>query len=432
MTGERPHFGPVDPLWDFLPAFHRYEARVGYVLSCGQPVIDVALYYPVRDIWATGNPSSPALRGHDRLASALLDRQCDFDLIDDDVLSASPEIRDGRITIGSMRYRTIVVGPAEWMQASSVRRLHEFEAAGGTVIRVDDLAQVETAAARALPTVVIEPSASGIRVQRRQWRGGGALFVFNEGMDTYRGRVSMALEGTLYEVDPATGLVHRVVIVREPNGARFVSLSLDPGESLLLVADTEGEPGALAPPIAREFGDSIPLDDGWEARVVRQYRVREHDFEVESPTGREYRPTQLGPWATALRLGEDFSGHVSYRRTVELPASFVGKRLVLDLGALEYASRVLVDEKEIGFVLWNPFRIQLPAEAAKKTFSLRVDVANTLANELISSRVVDTLKKRTGPGWPSPYHARALAFERDSRRGGLLGPVRLRRLIGAD
>ena len=86
MLGERPHFGPVNPLWDFLPDFHRYVARLGYVLSCGKPAIEMGLYYPVRDLWASANPADAA--SHDALARALLRRQCDYDVVDDDVLSA--------------------------------------------------------------------------------------------------------------------------------------------------------------------------------------------------------------------------------------------------------------------------------------------------------------------------------------------------------
>ncbi len=85
MPGERPHFGPVDPLWDLLPAWHRYVARLGYVLSCGKPVVDTALYLPIRDTWATG-AAGPAVQVHDALAQALFERQSDFDVVDDDWL----------------------------------------------------------------------------------------------------------------------------------------------------------------------------------------------------------------------------------------------------------------------------------------------------------------------------------------------------------
>ncbi|HPO13938.1 MAG TPA: hypothetical protein PLI09_10870 [Candidatus Hydrogenedentes bacterium] len=37
-------------------------------------------------------------------------------------------------------------------------------------------------------------------------------------------------------------------------------------------------------------------------------------------------------------------------------------------------------------------------------------------------------QEKQGPGWPSPYHKRALEFERESRGGGLQGPITLRKM----
>ena len=210
---------------------------------------------------------------------------------------------------------------------------------------------------------------------------------------------------------------------------KAVSVDLGAGESLLLLAHSGSEPSVPSLPIEREFDQTIDINDGWEARVLRHYRAGLHDFEIEEQGAGRYKSVKLGRWETAFGLGSDFSGHVSYRRTVELPESLSGRRLVLDLGCVEYAGRVSVDGKEIGTVLWNPLRIDLPAAYTKAKFSLRIDVSNTLANELTSSRVIEEWKKRKGPGWPSTYHARALDFEKDSRGGGLLGPVRLR--VGA-
>ena len=110
---------------------------------------------------------------------------------------------------------------------------------------------------------------------------------------------------------------------------------------------------------------------------------------------------------------------------VRLPDSWPGGRLLLDLGGVEYAARVSIDGRPIGCVLWSPWRIELPPLGDRREFTLEIEVANTLANELTSARVREAWAKRTGPGWPSCYHQRALDFEMDSRGGGLLGPVRL-------
>ena len=427
MTGERPHFGPVNPLWDFLPAFHRDAARLAYVLACGDPDVEIALYYPVRDIWAAGDPSSPALTGHDRLAEALLSRQCDFDVIDDDRLCASAtKIQDGKLCVGPMRYRTVVVGPTDWITAASRRRLTEFEAAGGRVVRVGELDRIVEAIARIQPTVVLSPPSAGIRVQKRRWRGGGAIFLFNEARAPYKGELSNSLGVNVHEVVAATNEIRRATFtpLTAPNS---LAIELGPGESTLLIANAEDGPGDIRPPTSRAFGEEVHLSDGWEARIVRRYRVAEHDFETENLSGVPYRPVKLGRWESWVEHGSDFSGIVSYRRKVEVPPSFGNARVILDLGDLQYASRVWIDDREIGTILWPPYRVELPTRSGRSSFLLKIDVANTLANELTSSRVVENFKNRKGPGWPSVYHEQASRFERDSRGGGLIGPVRLLR-----
>ncbi len=54
-------------------------------------------------------------------------------------------------------------------------------------------------------------------------------------------------------------------------------------------------------------------------------------------------------------------------------------------------------------------------------------MSNTLANAITSQRVQKEWSAHTTPGWPGPYHERALEFEMESRGGGLFGPVTLAR-----
>jgi hypothetical protein len=425
MTDERPNYGPIDPLWDFLPEFHRYVARLSYVLACGRPGIDVALYYPVRDMWANGDPTDPALRGHDLLAESLLAHQCDFDIVDDDVLAdPSTRLDGGRLAVGAMRYRTIVVGPTQWMNEAAKKRLEAFQAAGGQVIHATDLDRLDVAVAAVKPTVTLDPPSSGVRATSRRWPGGGATFLFNEGSDAYRGMTSIACQGELNEIDPVLGQTRRVAGATQSAGIATLPLSLAAGESLLLV---EGSHVAAEAAAARpnKIVRSIELPDAWTARVDRQYVVGEHEYEVRRREDARFRPITLGRWAGQAGLSADFSGHVTYRRKVMVPESFRGGRAVLDLGEAEYAARVSVDGKPIGCVLWRPWRIELPALKTPGEHVLEIELSNTLANELTSQRVRQAWAKRRGPGWPSPYHPRTLGYEMESRGGGLLGPVRL-------
>jgi hypothetical protein len=410
-----------------LPEFHRYAARVGYVMACGEPVIDAALYYPVRDIWATGDGNDPPVRMHDALAQGLLQRQCDFDVVDDDVLcDPATRLENGCLAVGPMRYRTLVMGPTWRITDAAEKQLKAFEAGGGRIVRVEDADHIAEALGQVAPTVRCDPPSGGIRVALRRWPGGGAAFLFNEGEKAYHGTVSVELAGKLCEIEPATGRIRAVEAKDAADRRQAVSVNLGAGESMLLVAGEQGIPTEAVSRVPNDSGEKMILSDGWTARTVRRYVAGEHDYEIQSDPKSEFKPVELGGWAKTLGLGEDFSGHVAYRRTVELPASWQGKRLVLDLGGLEYAARVSVDGKPVGCVLWSPWQIELPPRNDSQPMVIDVEVANTLANELTSSRVVEAWSKRSGPGWPSCYHKRALDMEKESRGGGLLGPVQLR------
>ncbi|MCL4854565.1 MAG: hypothetical protein KJZ78_24660, partial [Bryobacteraceae bacterium] len=68
ITGERPHLDPASPLWRHQGLFQDYTARLGYALCQGQPDVDVALYFPVRDFWAAAPARSiPESRAQDEV-----------------------------------------------------------------------------------------------------------------------------------------------------------------------------------------------------------------------------------------------------------------------------------------------------------------------------------------------------------------------------
>ena len=426
MTGQRGHFGTVNPLWDFLPDLHRYTARVDYVLASGRPGIDTALYYPVRDVWANGKSNDPAILGFNTLTQSLLQRQCDYDVIDDDILNdPATRVENGRLVLGAMSYRTIVVGPTQWMSDAAQQRLEAFETAGGEVIRINDVGQINTAIADIAPTVGLSVPSSGMRVVKRTWDGGGAAFFFNEGQTAYNGIALLDLAGTYYSVDPATGMTRSLNVTGFGSGLSGVSLNLAAGESMLLVAQPPQDLPADLKPAKQAVTESIALADGWTARVDRQYVVGEHNYEIHETVNPQFQAVTLGRWAATLGIGEDFSGHVTYRKTVAIPESFRGEQMLLELGELEYAARVLVDGQEVGNVLWGPWCIELPLLGDQTEFTLDIEMSNTLANEITSQRVRDFWTGMSGAGWPSEYNAAAWGFEADSRGGGLLGPVSL-------
>jgi hypothetical protein len=438
MTGERPHFGPVDPLWDHLPGFNAYVARLGYALSVGAPKIAAALYYPVRDMWARGQEAAETVRTHDALAAELLARQCDFDLIDDDLLlDPAARVERGELVAGAMRYNTILCGDVSWMHPDALARLQALAAAGGTVLCVNHapgtdgrpgptdppfctIATPDQLAGHVRPTAQLDPPAREVRAAARSLADGEILALFNEGGSGYEGRVAVDFRHGC-RLDPQTGRRLRL----SPSGGH-VPVHLEPGETLVLLLGNSPL-AAENPGMATE--ETIRIDGLLTARAHRRFVVGDHDFERVAPDIPPAPFAQSASWRTWV--GEDYSGEIDYTADVELPETWTADPMVLETGPIEYAATVFLDGVPIGQILWPPWRIELPpCKPGRHTLTIRV--ANTLANELTSDRVTQLWSAKTGPGWPSPYHKRAIEFERESRGGGLQGPIGLKRLkLGA-
>lgn len=431
MTGERPHFGAVDPLWDHLRGFNAYVARLGYLLSSGRPAIHTALYYPVRDLWAWGESMPQTVQTHDALAQALLERQCDFDLIDDDLLADPNAAADsGWIAAGAMRYDTIVCGDVRWMMPASRARLEAFAAQGGTVICLGAAPGTEGTPGSPAPgfvvidapsgldghlhpTAVISPAAPDLRAAAREVREGQVLMLFNEGESAYSGALTNEKRNA-FVMDAHTG---KVLARKTVEGA--IPVHLGPGESIVLLL---ANAGFTAPAEWAAEGEPMALDALITATPRRQYVAGEHDFETITPSTPPAPFAQTGVWSQWLTA--DYSGEVDYTATIDIPSAWKDRAVRLETGPVEYAATVLVDDAVMGTVLWPPWSIDLPPMTPGK-HTLTIRVANTLANELTSQRVADEWAKKKGPGWPSPYHERAIVFEKESRGGGIAGPVRL-------
>lgn len=435
MTGERPHIGPMDPLWDHLGRFHAHVARLGYALSTGLPQISTALYYPARDLWAFDAGSDESAKSHDRLAAELMARQCDYDCVDDDSLAApTTRIENSCLAIGPMRYDTVLCGSVRWMAPAALERLKEFAVAGGKVLCVSHepgsdgnpgssdnafclTGTQEEIAEQVAPLAVITPPGRMIRASARRTEEGRILALFNEGESLYEGRVAISAPYA-YCLDSMTGGMRKTVIENHS-----LAVTLEPWETVLFILT---DSPADAEPELRPTADTIRLDDQIQAKPLRHFVVGEHDFEQQTMDGTESAPfAQASVWKDWLT--EDFSGEVEYRATFDIPAEWANSLLDLRTGPVEYAATVYLDGKEVGSLLWAPWRVILPA-CSPGRHELVIRVANTLANELTSDRVKQAWDAMNGPGWPSPYHKRALEFEKESRGGGLRGPVELVRL----
>jgi len=267
------------------------------------------------------------------------------------------------------------------------------------------------------PLIQLTPPCRDIRVAGRQLKSQRLIVVFNEGQSAYHG-VLRGWGRTLSELNLETGAIYQ-----RDDDASEMPLELGAGETrAFMFSASRRRLGRKAS--SRQ--EKIVIEPA-EIRVAsgRQFVVGEHDFETHPRAFERRTLVDAGSWRTWL--GEDFSGEVDYEFTFTVPKAWAGSAIEIQTGPIEYAATVLMDGVQAGQLLWAPWRLRLPT-CRPGDHSVTLRVANTLANELTSERVVRAWAQRKGPGWPSPYHQRALVFERESRGGGLAGPVTLTRL----
>ena len=455
MFGERPHISSVNPLWDGLVDFHAYVARLSYALSAGQPRVQTAVYFPVRDIWSGLASAAGVTAAFDALAQTLLSCQCDFDFVDDDILQTSP-LHDGVITVGPMHYSVLVLSRADWLPAATVEAIGRFIRAGGHLLccegmpRCDgahqlaamlglgelrqgqtaqlgkghvSLVSLEQAAASLRPIVELRPRAPALRACCQESISGQLYFLVNEGGQELSASVLFPEPTSPLVLDPVSGAAwpYRECGLTQ-QGQAELALHLAPYESLLLWFPSSGP----APEVPQRWAvtrvSALGPELLWRLRPLRRYCMGDHGFVIEELAHDTPALTHLGDWRAPL--GEDFSGQAEY----SIAFNWLGgmdDEAWLDLGEVRYAAEAWLNGAYLGRRLWPAYRFAATAHLHPGENELRLVVTNTLANALVGPRGERILHCCHGPGWPGPYDARAREFERESLASGLFGPVRL-------
>jgi hypothetical protein len=165
--------GAGQPPTNGYRAYCDYVARLGVMLRGGRHVCPVAVYYPAAAMQALFTPTSrpyhqadahgPQVAALDALvrdlARGLLQRQLDFDFIDDEALAAA-RVRGGTLRLGDEEYRLLVLPAARFMEREALATAVRFAQSGGAVIGIECL---PAQSARAMGEGVVEALAQGLR-----------------------------------------------------------------------------------------------------------------------------------------------------------------------------------------------------------------------------------------------------------------------------
>ncbi len=438
IGGERPVFGSQNPTWPAMAKVHQYIARLAYLLSQGEPDLTVAVYYPVRDIWANGTETRAVARENDELARKLLENQCDFDFIDDDLLN-SPEIviTSGQIIVGKMKYTHIVVSLNRWMTPLARERLRQFVEVGGKVFWVRDehvqstsspfdppegilSCDIQTVTGDIPRIIQVTPVNPHIRACRRKMRNGTLYFITNEAMTGQTCTITIQEHFPGMQIDPESADCYTLPMAKPaPNGWQ-IPLQFNFGESKIFYFTNENLPLLEKLPPKTPQTPLITLNQGWKATKIRSYQIQQHGFLIQEFSN-DSTPSQilLGDWRQWA--GADYSGTIEYQINFEISPEMAERATILDLGIVNYFCEAIVNGKTIGQRIWVPFWFDLKGLLRTGNNQLAIRVSNTLANQYLTTK----WKKLWPKKFFGPYHPKALKFEAESCSSGLFGPVRI-------
>ncbi|MGI6571955.1 MAG: glycosyl hydrolase [Fermentimonas sp.] len=428
----RPMFGPENPFWNYVDNYHGYVARLGYLMSLGKADVKTAVYYPVRDIWAGGPDVDAICVANDELVKALLENQCDFDFIDDDILeSGDTKIRNGNLMIGSMCYNTICLSRNRFMPDKSIKRLEKFISGGGRVFLIDEsnsgikkpkgviTVTLSELTSLLTPTVALGFPNVNIRVCKRTLNDCSIYFVTNEDSLATSCKLQFQESANLIQLNPETGECWTPLNAVRTSTGWELPLHLNFAGSAVILFSNQSYPLSAAP----DFSDEVvqTISEGWKLRKAREFVVTGDDLEVRELTSENRVDISLGDWREVV--GDIFSGDVEYEVIFKCPVSVKNSAGILDLGDVRYACQVSLNGEQLGKKLWKPYEYNIKGKIKEGDNILKVIVTNSLANQYVYTNKLDK--------WPvkklGPYHSRQLGFEKESVASGLFGPVTIKK-----
>jgi len=436
-------FNEKNPWWIVMPDLSKYLQRLSFLMRQGEARNDVAIYLPNDDAWAritNGNANLIEVlreRLGPNLIPTVLESGYNFDFFDDEALKQLGRVENGSLTLGSNKYRVVILPNVEQIPAETMMNLVEFARTGGTLIATrrtpalspgfqaklsdhqrigevskrlfegtsalgrlvadesNQLAAVLTAALK--PDVVLSPAAPDIGFIHRATSDAEIYFIANTGNEPRRLKATFRVEGLNPEWwDPMSGEVRPAAVVASSTNGVSVSLDLEPYGSRVLVFSRRARSA-----LASGTGEALPpidLSSGW------QVSFGESGAPVTMSMPRSWTDDEKTRY---------YSGVAAYEKTFAIPDGFLQKRIriLLDFGEgqpvappanprangmralldgpFREAAVVTVNGRRAGSVWCPPYSIDVTDFLKRGENKLRIVVANTAINYMAGHALPD-------------------------------------------
>ncbi len=372
-----PDLGLHNAWWPHYRLFADYTSRLCKLMTDGRPVCDVAVL--------SVNNRLPT-----RAAKWLYQNQVDFFYLEDWRLAEQASIADGKLCVGPMTYRLLIVDEDQPLPAATDARVREFQRQGG-LVRVCRASPTDELVTGLTRDVALDSAGPDLRYthvvkrpsqeSRRPFAGKGPgvraeiaetatkgihLYLFvNEGEQEIESKVTCRCRGRAEWFDPWTAQFSPATVLHAGSTMQ-VALRLPRRASLILAIDPS-QPVQVAtahePKTSAKQTSATPILGPW--RIV--------DLKGK-PVG-----DRLGDWREHPGLNR-FAGTLRYQTTFAVSKQ-PGARYRLDLGTVGDWAVVRLNSKDLGPRLWAPLEWDVTEALKDGTNELVVDVTNSRANQ---------------------------------------------------
>lgn len=423
-----------NPMFRYLHRWADYARRASYINSHGRLAADVLLLNPMDTVWAlTGTdvfdpaqpmnfygqpgPSAASVRMtrinevYSQTIKDLTTARVEF-LVGDRHYLRQMDVKGGRLVRGEHQFKAVILPPLDILPLDVARKLLAFAQSGGRVYALGELPTGSTECGmndRAMQTLMktlsgqptfkacgakglkaeLDAAAPGLASQIRFASGafpmlqhhlridGRDFFWLANSKDEWQEATLLVSEahGRASIWDCETGKIRPVNSSDVKEGSQL-KLVFKPSDAFWLVFEPQKR-AYDGPPEHRPATETVAsLDGPWKVSVdPKTQPVMEHPS-APPPELLAGAQRPLAPWKT---WGMDrFSGLVDYETTLT-----VGKAkgpLQLDLGKVRHTAEVWINGKPVGQKLWGPHVFDVTGALRKGPNTIRVRVANLIAN----------------------------------------------------
>jgi len=340
-----------NPWWPYFGLIGDYGRRLCWLLTDGEPVCETGIVSDGDALAWTA-------------ASLLHPDQRDFVFVDSPALEVA-EVVNGRLMAGMQALKLLIVDQPGILSEGAARRLDEFEAAGGVVLRVWTPEDLTDRVAGVLGREVegVGHRRGDLRAMPIRKRGLDFLLLVNEGEETLDGQIHFAGTGRVELWDARDGSTRpwpsRII---GPHRLQ-IPLRLNRRESAVFSIDPKASP---------EEGVRLPAVPG---KITTELRGL---WTAKDRAGRAVDIPCPGDWAQTPGW-ETFSGTICFHTTFELPADQPPPRFV-DLGRVGDIAEVRLNNRLVGVRTWAPYILDLGGAGRPGTNRLEVRITNSMAN----------------------------------------------------